>query len=383
MPLYHLAFAFLLFGALIEYWQKKTPKLLLFASFVILTAMLCLRFGQGTDYAAYRMIYYTMPADVAGMLSYRYAKAEIGWRFITMLFRMANVPFEVFTILLSAIQMWLLWRFIRRYCKNGIFALFLGYHTLYMTYLVSAMRQGTVIIVFLGLLLPWLLEGKWLRYCIVSALLISIHSVAVILFVPIVVLSVRFRVQHVVALVCIGFSMGIVLAIFGVGNILSALGMSYAGESDISIVALAERLATYVLVTYMYYLYTDGLEPDNNDPYCKLFKIYSVGILIYGVLMWSPLISSRTIFALKALEIPLITTCIMKCRKGRSIALVYCALLCTVLYVKNIGSSISQSEYFDTSIVRYPYYSIWDKDAAIAGRAETSRYYEWLYKTSQ
>lgn len=383
MPLYHLVFVFLLFGAVIEYWQKKTPKLLLFLSFVILTAMLCLRFGQGTDYAAYRMIYYTMPTNLSETLTYAYAKAELGWRLITMVFRMANIPFEVFTILLSAIQMWLLWRFIKRYCKNGILALFLGYHTLYMTYLVSAMRQGTVIIVFLGLLLPWLLEGKWLRYCIGAALLLSIHSVAIVLFVPIVVLAIRFRVQHVVALVCIGFSVGIVLAIFGVGNILSAIGMSYGGESDISVVALAERLATYVLVTYMYYLYTDGLEPDHNDPYCKLFKIYSVGILIYGVLMWSPLISSRTIFALKALEIPLITTCIMKCKKGRSIALVYCALLCTVLYVKNIGSSISQSEYLNTSILQYPYYSIWDKEEAIAGRAETSRYYEWLYRTSR
>lgn len=383
MPLYHLAFAFLLFGVVIEYWQKKTPKLLFFLSFLLLTAMLCLRFGQGTDYAAYRMIFYTMPADVPGMLAYRYAKAEIGWRFITMLFRMANVSFDVFSFLLSAIQMLLLWRFLKRYCENKILALFLGYHTLYLTYLVSAMRQGTVIIVFLGLLLPWLLEGKWLRYCICSALLLTIHSVAIVLFVPLVVLIIRFRVQHMVALVCIGFSVGIVLAIFGVGNILSTFGMSYAGESEISVVALAERLATYVLVTYMYYLYCDGLEPDHNDPYCKLFKIYSIGILIYGALMWSPLISSRTIFALKALEIPLITTCIVKCRKGRSIALVYCALLCTVLYVKNISSSISQSEYLDTSVIRYPYYSIWDKEEAIAGRAETSRYYEWLYRTSR
>ena len=383
MSLYHVVFLLLLFGVVIEYWQKRTPKILFFACFAALTLMLCLRFGQGTDYAAYRMIYYTMPANVSGMLAYRYAKAEMGWRLITMLFRMTGVSFDVFVFLLSAFQMWMLWRFLKRYCKYQILALFIGYHTLYLTYLVSAMRQGTVIIVFLGLLLPWLLEGKWLRYLVATYLLMNIHSVAMILLLPVVFLCLRLSVKHIVALVAIGFSAGIILSIFDIGNLIAVILPSYAGETDISVVALLERVATFVLVTYMYYLYNDGLEPSMDDPYYKLYKIYAFGILIYGLLMWSPLISSRTIFALKALEIPLITTCITKCRKGKMLALVYLVLLCTVLYVKNIDSSISQAEYLNTNIWNYPYYTIWDKDAAIAGRAETSKYYEWLYQESR
>lgn len=383
MSLYHLVFVFLLFGALIEYYKKETPKGIFFLSFAVLTVMLCIRFGQGTDYSAYRMIYYTMPANLPGALSYGYAKAEIGWRLITMAFRMVDLPFEVFVFLLSVIQMWLLWRFLKRYCKNKMLALFLGYHTLYLTYIFSAMRQGTVILVFLGLLLPWLLDGKVVRYCICAALLMTIHSVALILFIPVVVLAIRLPMQHIIALVAVGFSLGFVLSVFDVGNILTAIGMSYAGESNISIVALAERLATFVIVTYMYYLYVDGQQPSQDDPYFKLYKIYAFGILIYGLLMWSPLISSRTVYALKALEIPLIATCITKCRKGRSIVILYCVLLCTVLYVKNIDSCITQVEYLNTSVWNYPYYTIWDQEECIAGRATTSRYYEWLYRTQR
>lgn len=383
MSLYHIVFLLLIFGVVIEYWKRETPKGLYVVTFLVLTVMLCIRFGQGTDYAAYRMIYYTMPANLPGAMAYAYAKAEYGWRLITMVFRMANLPFEVFVFLLSAFQMLMLWRFINRYCKYKLLALFLGYHTLYLTYIFSAMRQGTVIIVFLGLLLQWLLDGKYFRYCIAVYLLMNIHSVAMVLYIPAIVVAIRFSVEHIIALVAIGFSLGAVLSIFDVGYILSAIGMSYAGESNISLIALLERIATFVLVTYMYYLYVDGQEPPQNDPFFKLYKIYAFGILIYGVLMWSPLISSRTIFALKALEIPLICTCITKCRKGKTLALLYCVLLCTVLYVKNIDSSISQGEYFNTSVWNYPYYTIWDKEEAIAGRAETSKYYEWLYRESR
>lgn len=383
MPLYHVAFLLLIFGVFIEYWQRKTPKVLLALCFAVLTAMLCLRFGQGTDYAAYRMIYYTMPANLTGTINYGYAKAEIGWRLITMLFRMADLKFEFFVFALSLLQMSLLWRFVKRFCRYRILALFLGYHTLYLTYLCSAMRQGTVLIIFLGILLPWLLEGKWVRYLIVVVLLTNIHSVATILLVPLVVLCIRLSVKHTVALVAVGFCVGILLAACDVGLLLSAIVPSYAAETEISVVAVAERIASFVVVTYMYYLYCDGLEPDGNDPYYKLYKIYAFGILIYGLLMWSPLISSRTIYALKALEIPLITTCIVKCRKGKLICLVYLVLLCSVLYIKNIGSCITQAEYLDTSVWNYPYYSIWDQEEALASRAETSIYYEWLYKTSR
>lgn len=383
MSPYHLVFAFLIFGMLIEYWKRKTPKWLFCLSFAVLTAMLCLRFGQGTDYTAYRMIYYSIPPSFSGTLAYGYAKAEIGWRLITMLFRMASLPFDAFVIILSALQMCLLWRFLKRYCRNKMLALFLCYHTLYLTYLFSAMRQGTVIIVFLGLMLPWLLEGKWVRYCVAVVALMTLHSVALILFVPVVVLSIRLSVEKIMAFVLVGFSLGVVLSIFDVGYLIRAIGINYAGESDISVVALVERAASFVLVSYMYYLYIDGVAPDESDAFFKIYKLYAFGILIYGMLMWSPLISSRTIFALKALEIPLIATCIDKCGKARSIVLIYCVMLCAVLYVKNIASCLDQIQYLNTTVWNYPYYSIWDKEAAIAGRETTSRYYEWLYRTQR
>jgi hypothetical protein len=296
---------------------------------------------------------------------------------------MAGLPFDVFVVLLSAMQMWLLWRFLKRYCKNKMLALFLCYHTLYLTYLFSAMRQGTVIIVFLGLMLPWLLEGKWVRYCIAAVAMVTLHSVALILFVPLVVVCIRLSVEKIIALVLVGFSMGIVLSIFDVGYLIRMLGINYAGETNISLVALVERIASFILVSYVYYLHTDGLAPSESDVYFKIFKLYAFGILLYGLLMWSPLISSRTIFVLKALEIPLIATGIDKCRKGRSIVLLYCVLLCSVLYVKNIDSCLDQIQYKNTTIWNYPYYTIWDKEAAIAGRETSSRYYEWLYRTQR
>ncbi len=378
MSLYHIVFLLLLFGVLIEYYKGKTPKGLFFLCFAVLTAMLCFRYGQGTDYAAYRMIYYTMPTSIAGTISYSFAKAEIGWRLLCMIFRRVGISFEMFVFLLSAVQMVLLWRFLSRYCKNKILALFLGYHTLYLTYMFSAMRQGTVILIFLGVLLQWLLDGKLVRYCIAAALCLSIHSVAVILFFPAILQLVRFSVERLIALVIVGSLLGVLLSIFDVGVLLARIGVHYTGESAVSIFALAERLASFVLVTYLYYLYNDGMAPSEKDPFFKLYEIYAFGIFIYGLLMWSPLISSRMIYALKALEIPLISTCIVKSRKARSIVMLYCVLLCSVMYIKKISSNIAEAQYVNTTVWNFPYISIWNWDKILACRANTSQYFDWL-----
>lgn len=378
MSLYHIVFLLLLGGTLFEHYCKKTPKWLYCITFSALTVMLCLRFGQGSDYSAYSMIYYTMPTNIAGVMTWDAGKAEIGWRLLCMVFRKWDLSFPVFVAAVSLLEMAMIGRFVNRFCERKMLALFLSYHTLYLTYCFSAMRQGVVIAVFLGLLLQWLLDGKYLRYCVGVALCCSIHTVALVLLIPLVIRGIRLTVEQIVALVAVGACVGLLLSIFGIGNLLAMLGMNYAGESDISLVALAERACTFVLVSYMYHIYLGGQEPDQKDPLFQIYKFYAFGILLYGLLMWSPLISSRTIFVLKILEVPLICTCIGKCRKAANIAVLYCVAICSLLYVKNISSYITQQMYLKDSVWEYPYVSVFDKERAEKIRSKDAPFYEWL-----
>ena len=383
MSLYHIVFLILLLGVLWEYLKGSTPKAYYGASFLILTLMLALRFGQGTDYYSYHSIYTTMPMTLSELKTYAFSNVEWGWRLLTVFFKAIGFSFFQFVCVLSLFQMAMLWRFVSRNCRNKMFALFLCYHTLYLTYFSSALRQGMVISIFIGILLEWLQQGKYFRYCVLAILCGSIHSVGFVLLIPVVFKCIHLKFSHLICLVAIGFSFGIVFSVVGVGQILKLLGIggsavAYMGETDISIIALAERAISYVLISYIYYIYCNGEEPQQNDKLMVLFKIYSLSVVLYALLLWSPLISSRTTYLFKIMEIALFSTCVMKCGKVKNLVICYCLLLCTVLYYKNIGSYISQGYYTDCSTINFPYVSVFNKNDIAPYRMDTGRYIQWL-----
>ena len=317
------------------------------------------------------------------LISYNFSNVEWGWRIVTVLSKKIGLSFSEFAMILSCFQMLMLWRFLSRYCKNKMFALFLCYHTLYLTYYFSALRQAFVISVFLGIMLQWLIDGKYIRYCVLTVLCGTIHTVGFMMILPVLFRCINLKVSHLIALVGVGFSFGIIFSIFGVGQILQALGIggsatSYMGETDISVIAVAERILSYFFISYLYYIYSDGKEPDQNDRMLIIFKIYSLSVLLYAVLLWSPLISSRTTYLFKILEIALFSTCIIRSGKARNLVMCYTIALCTLLYYKNIGSYIYQGHYTNCSTLTYPYVSIFNKEDIAAYRLDTGRYIYWL-----
>ena len=148
MSLYHIVFLILFVGVLIEYVRQDTPKWLYFTSILVLSLMLLLRFGQGSDFYSYNSIYTTMPLDMERIKNYQFFKVEIGWRLLCAGFKMLGFNFSQFLFVISSIELLLLGRFISRYSKNHMLTLFLSYHTLYLTYFFSALRQAFVIAVF-------------------------------------------------------------------------------------------------------------------------------------------------------------------------------------------------------------------------------------------
>lgn len=383
MSIYHIIFLFLLLGVLIEYKKGDTPKWLFRFTFLLLSLFMAFRYGQGTDYYSYCSMYVTMPVTIQEILAYNFAPIEIGWRFLCAGFKLLHVSFKGFVFILSLAEMLLLWRFVSRYCKNKMLALFLSYHTLYLTYFFSAMRQALVIAVFLGLLLEWLLEGKYLRYSLCVLVCSSMHYVSIILLVPVILHRIRLSFTQMVCLTVIGYLAGMVLSLVHVGQMLHGMGLmeeasAYLGETDISVVALMERVLSYIVVVFACYLYMDGREPDYSDQIFNLFKIYSLGIMLYGLLMWSPLISSRLVYMFKLMEIPLICTCIAKCRRARGLVLLYCIGICSMLYVKNIGSYLTQGRYLDFTVQDYPYVSIFNHEKIAEYRKDTGYMIDWL-----
>ena len=375
MPLYHMAFAFLIVGSVWEHVQKRTPQKLFLCAYFILAAMLCLRFGQGQDYFSYASIYYSLPQNIVDAIQSD-IHSEPGWKMLCILFRAMGVQFPVMVFALSAYISVTFFRFLKLYGGQRKFLiLVMCYHTLYMSYFVSSMRQAVLIATFLGILLPWLQNRNYIKFCFGTFVLVTIHSVSVILLILPLICQVEMKFKHLVAFVSFGFLAGILLTAIDIASVLQKfLPIVYLGETQISVIAIAERIASFTVVTFCYYLYLDGMEPDPDDPLMIIYKIYALGVCLYGLLLWSALISSRTVYVLKTVEVILIGESIGKCKKSGVVVLIYCLLLSMVMYVKNVDSYLEQGQYQNATVASYPFVSVFNQKDILNYRQETHGY---------
>lgn len=380
MSLYHIIFLWLLLCTVVEHIKEKTPNRLFLFSFLLLTVFLCLRFGQGTDYFNYANIYYALPSNPIKAALSTNIHSEIGWKVACGTFRALGASFPVLIFVVSVYMMGLFYRFLQRYGgERKLFTLFIAYHTLYLTYFMSVLRQGIVIATLLGVLLPLLQDRKYIKYCIITALLALIHSVALLLLLLPILQNLRLQFKHCVALVALGFCIGVVLSVINIGTLIRrVISHVYFTDTDISIIAVVERVLSFAVVTFCYYVYSQGKEPEQTDFLCALYKVYAIGIFLYGVLMWSALISSRTVYILKVIEIILLCTCLPHCKKSRHIVLLYCVLLSIGLYVKNIDSYLLQGQYQNATVLNYPYVTIFNQTDILNYRQDTINYpFKW------
>lgn len=371
MSLYLIMMLILLAGVIVEFFTKKTPRVYYMFVFGALTLMLCLRYGQGIDYLSYEYVYYGLPEDFHEAMTTTNFHGELGWRFICFALRWMHVPFEAFVFVISLLQMFFLWRFIEKYCDNRFLALFLSYHTLYLTYFSSLIRQGIVVAVFLGLLLGWAYEKKFKRYFIVLGLCILIHTAsAILLLVPFLHLKFFKRLWVQLILVGLAWAAGLFIA-SGVASellydLLPEYVANYFSGAQLSLVASAERIVTYCITVYIYWHYKK-IKGEAESVMDYLMCIVSASVAVYGLLCASPLVSSRTAYLLKAAEIAILVCSAFKCNWRKTAVVLFCLALSGVMTVKNIDSYVELAEYHrHVNTFNYPYVSVFNKEDIIA-----------------
>lgn len=376
MSVYHIVFLWLVLCAVIEHVKGKTPRRMFALSFFALTAILCFRFGQGTDYFSYASIYHSVPTNFIAAITDTTLHTEPGWKLLCSVFRALGATFPTMIFFLSLYMMVMLLAFLKNYGgQRKMFLLLLCFHTLYMSYFMSILRQAVIIATFLGLLLPWLLKGRYIRFCLVSLALSGLHSIALLLLLLPILRGLSLKVKHCVVIVLLGFVAGVALYVVDIAGILNRIKPhTYFETAGISLVAVLERLISFVAVTFVYYVHCQGKEPEQRDPLHVIYKTYVIGLFLYGVLLWSALISSRTVYIFKVVEIFLLCTCLVSCKKSRHVVFLYFLALSTLLYVKNIDSYVIQGNYKNAGIVDYPYVTVFDKEEILNYREDLINY---------
>ena len=402
MNLYLIVLLLLTAGAVLEWFKPKYQQKIFTVCWCVTTAVVALRFGQGTDYATYDGIYRTIPAVIdlsKGYICGFYP--EMGWRLFCAFFKLFQAPFWTVTMAAAVIEMLLLGRFLKKYVPYQTTGLFLSYPVLIFVYMVSGLRQAMAICIFLGLVLPFYLEKKWIQYVIGVLIAASFHKVGYGWLV--LVIAYYIPVWGMVTLAGVAMAGGLFIQIPAVTKLILQLIPSYhmwrfLWDGTMSLFAIGERVVSFVVLLIFYGWFTRQREEVPRQIQL-LFKVYSCGVCFYMLMCCNSYYASRYAAIFKVVECAVVTGFVACCRSSEDMmvtekthigtgipfrkyvgtgVMAFFLCLTLVMGIKNLHAAVSEGGYdkLGVNLFTYPYVSVLNQQ-------KINDYYDYQEKTDR
>lgn len=338
--------------------------------FLFLAAMLALRYGQGTDFFAYQNFYYQM-SDTEIRVPVPGVHGEIGYQFLTNIFRLLHLPFEAWVAFLAVIQMACLLRFLRRYHVDCVLSLLLAFPTLYLTYFVSGLRQGVAVAVFLGILFPMLEKKNYLGFIAGTVLCMLFHGASVAFLAALVAQMIR-KISTLQIFTVLAWGTGLLIASPPAQALITSSDIwairYYLRLLNFSPFAAAERLLFLVLVTW---LYEKLRRMGKTGPaFLLAYRCYLMAMALYGMLICNSTTASRMASMMRYVEIYLLVWALRQMtRFSRYLLTMLLVVFQTFMLCKNIQTAIDQGAYRSfITIHNFPYISVFNEEENLACR---------------
>lgn len=368
-------------AALIEnIFQKKINTGIIFKLlWILLTMMLICRYGQGTDYHGYELMYENInPYD--SLLVNSLVHGEYGWYLIMAFSKKIGMNFYLFNALISFTMMYMTYKSIKKFVGNSLLAIILLYPTFYLTYYYSAMRQGLTLSIFLFWGVTYLFEKQYTKYFLLVLILCQIHKACIALF--LIPFGIKFVSINRFLFIVFGVLSSIVLNTSGLfDSLMGITGQSYS-EVSISYLAVILRIVLYLLVLL---LHTKINKYKSNPLEKMLFNIYTLGFIIYISLSVYATLSQRLTMPFKAIEVLLlplqisilfslmegnnkVSTIFLILAKGKRLLwfVLFLVIVCDIEFIKNLFSYIEQGNYYEwVNPLNYPYISVFEEKDSI------------------
>ena len=325
----------------------KITSILRYLSLGMLIILVCFRFDI-QDYWGYFTNYYSFDDH-----------SEYGFLIFSQLFRFFNIDFRFFVITIGLISVLGVYRGIRKYSPYVILSFTIAFHTIVLTYFLSGIRQGMACGLFIGFMLEYILEKKWIKYYILCPILGLIHSASwILIIIPVILLlSIKFYKYLIILSVTIG------MANFFIGtkiiHIFNTVGSFAWYEFDKEIspswFGILERVFMCSIITYLYYY----IKEETSEKEEILYKIYLIGFMISAVFAPWAMLCSRVPALIKTVEIILIPIFLQRYDSKKRIFFIF------ILFVYIAVMAIKNLELYDlyTNAFTYPWYFAFTKEA--------------------
>lgn len=361
MSLYWLVFVFLIFLYICEEKSHKA-KFFYYIGFLTLLLMIVLRYGQGVDYFAYAVLYNEFPGTIAEYnLNYlETVHTEIGWQLLNVFVKQCGLNYVVFLNSCGLLSMVLINKGLKYFKAQSVMALLICYHTVYLTYLFSAIRTGLVISIFLGIILPAVIEKKWVIFFACTIICALFHTSAILFLIVPIIMKIKTKLLELIY-IC-SFVIGIVLCLGVLDSILYRIMPASYVDSGVSALAILQRLASLIVVFWGYWSLREKFE--SNMKIQTLYKVYLGGMIIYNMLIRASFVASRLAILFTACDFILVSIIIKVKEKNKGEMIIAMLLVTFLLTATHIRSYIRDGSYnSNITVFQYPYVSIFNPDA--------------------
>lgn len=352
--MYWFTLGVLLLLVIHEIAGKKINQFNFHVAYFLITMLVVLRQGQGTDYYNYQEIYEMIndAMGVGGLLLIYHG--EIGYLFINYIAVKLGCSYQLFSALFSLLTMIVYYPFFHERCRCSIVPLFIFYATFFLIYPFNLVRQGLTLGIVVSYLFPLLEQKRYVRFIIVTVLAATIHvSVLICLGFPFIF---RLKIRNVAL-----FLIFIILCVFIVLNI-DALRFfpqfnTYTGRTGNFYLAALLRIAMLVPI----FMVSDKVYRSNIE-LLHIRNLLFFGFVIYAMFSSNDLTASRLGVYCRVFEGLFLARLIYQTplRKFPKQLLTYYAAVVLVLFGKSIGDFMDQGEYRHCNILTYPYLTIFD-----------------------
>lgn len=354
MSIFWILFLTVGVSSYLEIWKKnkneKIGRILLIINLCFITLLLMFRYGEGSDYPNYESIYNSFGQAenfLSAAISWGYTR-EIGFFFLNWIMARVGLPFQALLIVIAIAEAPLVYGFLDRYCRGfrctGLLLLIPSYFFIYQ---MSALREGLIIAIFLGVLLPLQEKRKWFCYYLIAALCLLIHSLAVVYLLCPLVIRIHERILEVISIAAASVSIVVRLILFLLKD---------PRGGDLFGMMLRILMLGAVCVAF-HFIKTDGFSK-------QLFQIFAFGEIIYFGLIWiNSFAASRTFETVRAVGIAVVVTALGRCGKKlvlfwNTIFLLYAG----AVFSKNLDMRIKSGLKDFVRVYNYPYVTIFQKE---------------------
>ena len=343
MSLYFVLFTLVFAAAYLSliFRYSKVLDLYVAAVFVMMTAMVCFRFGQGTDYFSYRAIFYAVSSfdRIVG-----YTHGEPLYLFLCYIFNLLG-GFELFVFCVSLAEMLMIWSFLRRNSANRAVSLLIFISVTYIIYFYNLMRQGLAMSIFMCYGTKYIQCREWNKYIMTCIIATMIHTVsAIYFFVPMVL---KFRTGSVIR-GGLSIILGIIITPLLAGTV------RFVGSYDTRYIAAAERLSSFIVINVVYH----SIYKEKGGAWWM--KLYCFGTGLYFMFLSSSLVASRLAACFKALEMIIVPELMKHKSRYRVLFIIYFFALSAVMFTHSLLGEAENGGYISRNPLNIPYVSIFN-----------------------